>query len=316
MTHDKFKEMIFLYNINELNKKEKNELANHLLNCKECQEEMNEMKSFVHSIKDNKPKNIDEILNQTMSEEFAQRAKRKLETKIEKIIFFERIKNIFNPRFVLQGAVTLALGVFLGFLIFSKSSKLLDHSKDIDLDKLPMDKINVSNISFADDSQDNTEILITFHAVKPFQYKGSLNDEQTKLLMATALTNASNPGIKLKTINTIAAQTDKAILLDKKIKSALLTALKTDENAGVRKQALITLTKYPYDEEIRDAFLFVLSHDNNSGLRVDAINAIFNMKVEGISIDEEIITELNKRVETDDNTFIRNRAESILKEVN
>ncbi|MBN2572296.1 MAG: HEAT repeat domain-containing protein, partial [Ignavibacteriales bacterium] len=296
--------------------KEKNDLAKHILDCTECQKEMNEMKTFVNSIKENKPKNILQVLNETIKEELAERTKHKVVRVIQPISFIDKIKNLFKPKFVLQGALSLGLGIFLGFLIFSKSPELFNPNKEIDLDNIPQDKINVSNISFTENSENNDEILITFRTEKPFQYKGNINDEQTKQLIATALVNSNNPGIKLKTINTIATQTDKEIILDKKIKSALIIALKTDENAGVRKQALITLTKYPYDEEIRDAFLFALSNDNNSGLRIAAINAIFDLKVEGIAVDEKIITELNKRVETDDNTFIRNRAESLLKEVN
>ena len=163
---------------------------------------------------------------------------------------------------------------------------------------------------------DDGTIEFSFDAIKPISYTGRADDETTRRLLAQALLTADNPGVRLKTVNTISMQSKKNFVPDPKVKAALITSLKIDDNAGVRREALNVLMRYPIDNEIRDAFLFVLQNDKNSGMRIAAINALVDWKQQGISIDDEIRNVLNKKAETDQNDFIRIRAASLLKEVN
>ena len=48
----------------------------------------------------------------------------------------------------------------------------------------------------------------------------------------------------------------------------------SDENPGVRKEALKALAQFPMDEKIKTAYLDILKHDNNSAIRIAAINAL------------------------------------------
>ncbi len=74
------------------------------------------------------------------------------------------------------------------------------------------------------------------------------------------------------------------------------------------------LMQYPIDEEIKGAFLNVLSDDPNSGLRVQAINALVNLRMEGVTFDDEIRNTLNNKAANDENRFVQLRAASLLKE--
>jgi HEAT repeat protein len=115
-------------------------------------------------------------------------------------------------------------------------------------------------------------------------------------------------------LNTLAVKTESNFTPDDKVKKALITSLKIDENPGVRREALNVLKKFPKDEEIKEAFLYVLSNDRNSGLRVSAINALVDWKQEDISLDDEMRNILNKKAEADPNEYVRIRAASLLKE--
>jgi HEAT repeat protein len=120
----------------------------------------------------------------------------------------------------------------------------------------------------------------------------------------------------LRSLNTLIKQSKKSEFKpDLKVRDALISAMKVDENPAVRREALRALLKYPVDDKIRDGFLFVLSHDTNSGLRVAAINALLDLNIQGKSLDKKILEELNKKAETDDNDYIRLRAASLLREV-
>jgi HEAT repeat protein len=128
--------------------------------------------------------------------------------------------------------------------------------------------------------------------------------------------NEKNPGLRLRTVNTISSQLEtEKFNADPKIKNALITALKIDDNPAVRREALNALIKFPFDGEIRDAYLFVLSNDHNSGMRVAAINALAQLKVEGTSLDDKILNVLNRKAENDESDFIRLRAASLVREV-
>jgi hypothetical protein len=104
--------------------------------------------------------------------------------------------------------------------------------------------------------------------------------------------------------------TDRLKQPDADVKRALITALKMDENNGVRKQALAALQNFPIDNEIRDALLFVLNNDANPAMRIAAIDAIRTERYR----DPETLRVLREKVQTDGNEYIRYRSRAVLQE--
>ena len=131
--------------------------------------------------------------------------------------------------------------------------------------------------------------------------------------MANLITESDNPGLKIQTVQTLADNVNKSFIPDETVKKALIASLKNDRNAGVRRSALAVLKKYPYDNEIRDVILYTLSHDENSGIRVSAINALAELKLDGLNFDSKVKEELTNKVKDEQNLFIKNLAESLLK---
>jgi HEAT repeat protein len=102
--------------------------------------------------------------------------------------------------------------------------------------------------------------------------------------------------------------------MNPKVKSALISALKNDNNPGVRMESLKTLLNLPFDNEINESLLYVLQHDKNSGLRIAAINGLASATLNGKTMDEQTLKVLNQKVKNDDNEYVRIRAASLLKE--
>ena len=96
---------------------------------------------------------------------------------------------------------------------------------------------------------------------------------------------------------------------------ALIEAMKFDPNPGVRREALRALGKFPFDEDIKKGLLFVLNKDENEGLRVEAINNLAAAKDEFRASDEHLLDILRKRVQSDNNRYVRQRARAVLQEV-
>ena len=323
MNKEKFLEQAQLYLMDELNQSEKIEFENLIMESDELRSEFDSVKQVFESFATSRPEEVDEKLlvsarNNLMRSIRNEAAK---ETTSEKIIKW--LKNIFVVNYKLSfGSLTLVvIGVFVGYFLFYSSSnqQIATGSKSVDLDNLSQYETGVSNIRIPNPFLKGGDIEVIFGGTggtSPISYKGTADDPIIQRALATTLITHENPGLKLRTVNTLASTVESdQFIPDPKVKSALITAMKNDKNPAVRREALNILMKFSFDQEIRDAYLYVLSNDSNSGLRVAAINALANLKVQGNSLDDKIINVLNKKAESDESDFIRLRAASLIKEV-
>lgn len=320
MNKEKFEELAYLYLFNEIDTDEKIIFENYLLEDDKANAEFESIKSFYLALTENKP----ELPDESLIESSRQSLLRQIRSAGYKKNIWEKLADFiheffyFRYRAAIGGVVTLAAGIFIGYFLLAQNeinTYLPEENGSIDIDKLEERGVDISNIRFPNPFTGEGDIEFRFDAVQPISYKGKPDDEFTQRLLAMALLTSNNPGTRLKTLNTIASQTNENFIPDPKVKKALITSLKIDDNPAVRREALNVLKKFPYSEDIRDAFLYVLTNDDNSGLRVAAINALSDLSIAGISIDEKIKNELIKRAESDENEFIKLRAASLLREV-
>lgn len=319
MNKEKFIEQAHLYLMNEIDADQRIEFENLILENNDLHNEFESIKNLYEAITKNHPAEADENLLVSARNNLMRSIRNEHNTVSVKNKFLDWLKNIFITNYKLSfgGVGLLVVGFLAGYLIFSVGPQkpLLQSTNSVDLDNLSDNSTKITNIRFPNPFSESGEIEIAFDAVKPISYKGTADDPMIQKLLATALVTENNPGLRLKTVNTISSQLkSESISIDPKIKSSLITAMKVDENPAVRKEALNALTKFPFDEEIRDAFLFVLSNDNNSGMRVSAINALAELKIQGKTLDDKIIEVLSRKAEYDESDFIRIRAASLVKE--
>lgn len=320
MNKEKLKELLHMYVLDELDEKEREIVENHLMESDEYKAEYEKLKKSYSSIEENKPEHLpDEILKQARAD-----LRSSIRIEMNKESLWAKIRNELSEFFsgkytpVYGMAVMLLAGFLFGYIVFNSSSPELintDNPNEINLDAIDNNELNISNIRFQNPFGGEGDVEINFDAVKPISYKGNVDDPVVQRLLAAALTTSDNPGVRIRTVNTIASKTSNVVLKDPKIKTALINALKTDENAGVRREALNTLMKYPYSVDLRDAFLFVLSNDSNPGIKVGAINALAQMKLEGRSIDSELKNVIDNELGGDENEFIKLKAASLIQEV-
>ena len=58
------------------------------------------------------------------------------------------------------------------------------------------------------------------------------------------------------------------------LKMLLITVVMTDENPGVRREALKLISQISLDESVKQTLLYVISNDTSSGLRIEALNSL------------------------------------------
>ncbi|HEX2867002.1 MAG TPA: HEAT repeat domain-containing protein [Ignavibacteriales bacterium] len=320
MEHEKLKEWVQLSVMNELTEEESLELKNHLESCPECSAELEELK------------HLSGILEKARLEEPDEKTLREARRDLKTALRMERNRKSFgedileklhgfitlNYKAALGSAFTLLLGLAIGYMVFRPHTALNGNSSfkpAISQEHTAQNDVKIDNLRFEDSDASDGKVSFSFDAVKPVHMEGNINDEAIQKVLARALVNESNDGVRLRTINTIAAHTGNDSTADPKIKSALISALKHDSNPGVRREALLVLNRFRMDKDIKEAFLYTLSNDKNAGLRVAAINSLQAENPEKIQSDKELIKVLKQKSRDDQNDYIRIRAKAVLQEV-
>jgi len=321
MEHSEFKEKILLYFYEELSQQERIEFEKHKVDCEECTKVYNDEFSFFRELeKDKSPVVNDRILSSAryhLSRALREEQKAEKESAVDRLFSF-----LYTPfRFAVSSAVILTIGLLIGYALFSSeltkpivkdgSGNFINASDGFVFNQ---QLLRISNIHFIDADASDGEIEFEFEAVKPVRMKGSVNDPQIQAVLAYSMLNNQNPGSRLSSINAIETKTQ--LRIDSDTKNSLLTVMLTDENPGVRLEALRVLKKLPYDETIKQSFLTVLTSDSTSGLRIEAINAISDLIEQGLTFSQDELTLFKEKFNNDDNNYIKFKSRTILQEYN
>ena len=307
MEHRKFEEMVILYSGNELKKEERNEFERHMLGCNSCKNELEQLTKFHELIKNNLAEELDEDAlfesRQALLAEIRNLNRKKFQ-----------LKNIWDylttpSSASLKLAYSLASAAILfmaGYFLFYKGSDIaLQPDKE-----LAQMTSNITNLQFINSDVEKGEVEISYDQITPVKLKGNVNDADIQKVLAQSLIDNENPGVRLKTVNAILSE--KNITTSGVLKDALIKALLHDNNPGVRKEAMNALCKLQFDEQISDALINVLQNDKNSGLRIQAINCLDKLSDLQKIIDPSTIKALKKKMEEDENSYIKLRAKAIL----
>lgn len=307
MNIEKFSETAYLYALGELSAEEKIEFENIIAEDSALNEEFQKIQADLNLFEKAKPAEISDselaMIRYNLFREI-----RKETNKINEESLLEKFKRLFLNNYTLAfgGVATFILGIMIGYSFFFSQNKLQQlSSNNVERNSNYSISQNEQNINPVKEEYSDTKL-----ATKPLvRYK-----RETSL--AAMLVGNFDDGIRIRSVNKISEQVDLPTFKpDIKIKNALIKAMKSDSNPAVRKEALLVLQKYPFDSEIRDALLLVLSKDKNSGLRVAAINALSDLRIQGLLVGDEVKQVLVKKAESENNKYVKYRAALILKEV-
>ena len=318
MKHTQYKEWLQLLMYDELTGDEHAALDRHLKECPECRHELDELKDFHATLLEAGTIMPDESL--------LQEARRQLHSTIRTVQsrpslldnIRETIATSILPHYkIALGAIaTLAAGILVGRAWFPpEQSGVTQMAPARNVSASLEGEPRITNVRFINSDPNANDIEFTFDAVSPVHMKGNINDERVQKVLAHALVNDQNPGVRLRSVSAFASRVQNLRLPDRDVQAALILALKTDNNPGVRKEALKTLQSFPFDDAIKQAFLFVLMHDTNPALRIAAINSLDSSRVQGQETDKDLLEVLKERMHSDANNYVRIRAKSVLEEV-
>jgi hypothetical protein len=302
MSHKQYRDLIQLSLYDELSAHQKHALESHLNACEECRLEVERLRRLHRLLGYYRPapvtdKQIDDARHSLRLSLMELPPLSPVERALQWIGSFPRL----SP--ALAGVALFVAGVLSTSAVFLA---LRDRTPESNADPGV-----VTNVRFLDHDVKDGSISFTYQMVGEHTIRGSIDDPLIQRLLAQGLVNESNAGVRLKTVNTLAAAQEN---VDPEVKAALILTLRSDDNPGVRREALSALAQYPFDSQIKDAILTVLLHDPNSALRIAAINCLDSARVHGAA-SSEIRNVLEQKLR-DANTYVRLRARTVLQEVN
>ena len=323
MKHTQFEEWLQLSLYHELSEQEQTVLDNHLKTCERCRGEYLELKTIHKTLAHHRPI--------ALSEPWLQDARRSLRVRIQAdaekkslwTILQTALDGLLAPplRIALGGSALLAVGILMGYFVFTPSSEKYLELRQAAMRSSAMEagESQITNIRFVDRNSQSGDVEFTFETVTPVHIRGNVNDENIQKVLARALVSDQNAGNRLRAVNMIGTQAEQkqtsAPKLDAEVKTALLTALLHDRNLGVRRAAITVLKNYLPDPIIVRAFLNVLANEKNTGLKITVINSLDLSKYENQPLNREILDMFKNKAQSDDNNYIRIRAKLALQEV-
>jgi hypothetical protein len=310
MEHKIINEKLQMYFFDELPPKEKSEVEKHLQNCNDCRKDLQEMQRLRVFLSMKKKEVPDTLLTEARQE-----LRVRLRQEKRKQTFTTRIKEFFapfssfRPAYVMGVIAVFASGILIGSILFRSGA-----GPELQVSNEGSENVRISNVKFIDSDASDGEVEFSFNAVKPVRVKGNINDEKIKSVLMSAMLNEENPGIRLNTVNLI--NESRSSQIDPEVKTAVIAVAKYDDNPGVRKEAFTFMKKLPFDEDIKSAYLYVLMNDSVSGLRIEAINGLFEASQKGELFTKEELSIFKEKMQEDENSYIRLRAQTVLKEYN
>jgi hypothetical protein len=316
MNHEQYKEWIILEYYGELEETYKQELENHLTNCDECRVEKEETIKLFGKISETSFFQPNEEIINEMRKEISKNI-RKVKPSASLLSGLKTFIGNYilpQPKYAFSLSAILVIGLITGYLLFSPQKNISTnfHTASFTNTDYQTAEPQINNLKFISKDAASGEVEISFDEVMTIQFKGSINDVKIQKVLAQSLLTEENPGTRLKTVDAMGSNQSKT--MDNTTKIALIKALKTDENQGVRKEALRVLRKIPFDDEIKEAYLYVLNNDKNSAMRILAINNLGDAKEMEKLKDYNTQNILKYKMENDDNDYIRMRAKTILME--
>ncbi len=311
MTHRAALRQLPLLLYDELNPEERRRLEDHLRKCAACRADFEGLGAMRGILKRQPALTVDDALLNEARREL--RVGLRMERKRPALRATDLAALFPLPRIqtALAGVALLAAGIVVGRALFPRSGTAVPPQAATAAITRESDT-RITNVRFLTSGAGN-QVEFTFDAVTPIHMQGSIEDPKIQKVLTHAIINADNPGVRLHAVSVVGATGAQSP--DPEMKAALIRALEHDENDGVRREALLALKSYPFDDQVKGAVLHTLMHDPNPGLRIAAINIIDSLAAQALQPDEELVKILQNKIRSDNNNYIRLRARSVLEEV-
>ncbi|MBC7187089.1 MAG: HEAT repeat domain-containing protein [Calditrichaeota bacterium] len=284
----KYRRQLALYASGDLSSEEEELLRLHVQACPACAAEMEELRRLVSRFQERSGLAIDQTLLDECRAELWDRLRmqRLMEGRRQA---WRPAWRSWRPAVRIAAAICLLVaGVFIGRYLLPWQPRPLAEAPLFDRSAL-----DVRGFSYDPDSR-QVEVQLG-----DLVLRGAPSDPRIRALLVHTLTEADNPGVRLRTVKALASPP----LADEEVEAALIAALEKDPNTGVRLQAIRVLKEFPLSRPIKQALIRVLLTERNPSLRKEAIDALSSR-----AFDPDIAPTLSGLAKSDTSAYVRRRA--------
>jgi hypothetical protein len=172
------------------------------------------------------------------------------------------------------------------------------------LSGLDLSNLRISGISHVAPDPRTGEVRITMDAERRVTLEGSLDDPRIQQVLVYAVKSYDNAGIRRDTLDALRARSNNPTF-----RQALLYAMQHDKNVGMRLEALDAVRGLEWGPDLTQAFLDTVQHDANPGMRVAAIDVLAR------HADETVLPTLRRVASSDSCRYVRLKSTSAVMEL-
>jgi len=153
-------------------------------------------------------------------------------------------------------------------------------SRDVGIDGAWDEPVSCSNVAVRPAGGDR--LSLDFDVSRHVRLTTSRDSDLARELLAQAILEPSPLGQRLKAISFGRE------IMDRRLREALILALREDPELAVRLRALEVLVRYPFDESVQQALLHTLKEDSSVRLRLLALDFLAAKQVDGETLRRTI----------------------------
>jgi hypothetical protein len=169
------------------------------------------------------------------------------------------------------------------------------------------ENMRINDISRVAPDPKTGDVHITMDAQRRVTLQGSLDDPRIQQLLVNAMKSYDNAGIRRDTLDALRARSKSP-----NVRAALLYTLQHDANVGNRLAALDAVRGVESGGDLQQSLIEVLEHDKNMGVRVESVDLLVD-RVEKEGRDEAILRALVRLATSDSNGYVRLKCASALR---
>jgi hypothetical protein len=171
------------------------------------------------------------------------------------------------------------------------------------------ENMRINDISRVAPDPKTGDVRITMDQQRRVTLEGSLDDPHIQQLLVYAVKSYDNAGIRRDTLDALRARTKSP-----NVRAALLYTMEHDSNVGNRLAALDAVRGMEGGDDLQQSLIEVLEHDRNMGVRVESVDVLVD-HVEKEGRDEAILSALERLATNDPNRYVRLKCASALRKL-
>jgi len=207
----------------------------------------------------------------------------------------------------------LVFGFGLGWTLRPRAAKVLPAEPGgmttSSLAGVDLENMHINDISRVAPDPRTGDVRITMDAQRHFTLEGSLDDPHIQQLLVYAVKSYDNAGIRRDTLDALRARSKSP-----NVRAALLYTMEHDPNVGNRLAALDTVRGMEGGEDLQRSLIGVLEHDRNMGVRVESVDVLVD-QVEKEGRNDAILSALGRLASSDPNRYVRMKCASALRKL-